>query len=63
MLIGLARKPYPSLAGLRNIQRLMKRLNPNVEKIEVGDLVDDRFLRALDQSGFIDKVLASYGVK
>jgi ABC-type nitrate/sulfonate/bicarbonate transport system substrate-binding protein len=62
MLVGLDRKPYPSLAGLRNIQRLMKRLNPKVEKIEVGELVEDRFLRTLDRSGFIDKVLGSYGV-
>ena len=63
MLIVLERKPYPSLAGLRNIQRLMKRLNPKVEKIEVGELVEDRFLRTLDRSGFIDKVLGSYGVQ
>jgi len=63
MLIGLDRKPYPSLAGLRNIQRLMKLLNPKVEKVKVEDLIEDRFLRALDQSGFIDKVLASYGVR
>ena len=63
MLRSLDRKPYPSLAGLRNIQRLMKRLNPKVEKIKVEDLIEDRFLRALDQSGFIDKVLASYGVR
>ena len=63
MLIGLERKPYPSLAGLRNIQRLLKLRNPKVEKIKVEDLIEDRFLRALDQSGFIDKVLASYGVR
>ena len=63
MLIGLDRKPYPSLAGLRNIQRLMKLLNPKVEKVKVEDLIEDRFLRALDQSGFIDKVLESYGVR
>jgi len=63
ILIGLARKPYPSLAGLRNIQRLLKLQNPKVGKIEIEDLVEDRFLRALDQSGFIDKVLASYGVR
>ena len=63
MLIGLDRKPYPSLAGLRNIQRLMNVLNPKVGKVKVEDLVEDRFLRALDQSGFIDKVLASYGVR
>jgi len=58
ILIALARKPYPSLAGLRNIQRLVKLLNPKVEKIKVEDLIEDRFLRALDQSGFIDNVLA-----
>jgi len=63
MLIGVERKPYPSVAGLRNIQRLMKLQNPKVGKIEVEDLIEDRFLRALDQSGFIDNVLASYGVR
>ena len=63
VLIALARKPYPTLAGLRNIQRLMKLRNPKVEKVVVEELVEDRFLRALDQSGFIDKVLASYGVR
>ncbi len=63
ILIGLERKPYPSLAGLRNIQRLLKLQNPKVEKIKVEDLIEDRFLRTLDQSGFIDNVLASYGVR
>jgi len=63
MLIGLERKPYPSLAGLRNIQRLVKLRNPKMEKIKVEDLIVDRFLRVLDQSGFIDKVNASYGVR
>jgi len=63
MLIGLERKPYPSLAGLRNIQRLVALRNPKMEKIKVEELVVDRFLRALDQSGFIDKVLGSYGVQ
>ena len=63
ILIALARKPYPSLAGLRNIQRLVKLLNPKVGNVNAEDLVDDRFLRALDQSGFIDKVHASYGVR
>jgi len=63
ILIGLDRRPYPSLAGLRNIQRLLKPLNPKVGKVNIEDLVEDRFLRALDQSGFIDKVLGSYGVR
>ena len=61
MLIGLERKPYPSLAGLRNIQRLLKLQNPKVGKIKVEELVVDRFLRTLDQSGFIDGLYATYG--
>ena len=49
------------MAGLRNIQRLMKLQNPKVEKVKVEDLIEDRFLRALDQSGFIDGLYAPYG--
>lgn len=62
-LLGLERKPFPSLEGLRNIQRLMKLRNPKVEKLKVEDLVDDRFIRGLDQSGFIDRLYATYGGK
>ena len=60
---GLDRKPHASLAGLRNVQRLMRLRNPAVEKIKVEDLVDDRFMRKLDQSGFIDEMYARYGAK
>src|SRR5438094_9377010 len=63
VITGLDRKPHASLAGLRNVQRLMKLRNPNVEKVKVEDLVDDRFMRKLDQSGFIDEMYAKYGVK
>jgi NitT/TauT family transport system substrate-binding protein len=63
MLIGLDRRPYPSLDGLRNIQRLMKLRNPKVGKLKVEDLIDDRILRKLDHGGFIDEVYSKYGVK
>lgn len=56
MAFGLDRKPYPSLEGLRNIQRLMKLRNPKVENTKVEELVDDRILRKLDESGFIDRL-------
>lgn len=56
MALGLDRKPYPSLDGLRNIQRLMKLRNPKVESLKVDELVDDRILRKLDDSGFIDRL-------
>jgi NitT/TauT family transport system substrate-binding protein len=63
VLTGLDRKPYATLAGLRNIHRLMKLRNPNVEKVKVEDLVDDRFLRKLDESGFIDGLYRTYSGK
>ena len=57
------RKPYPSLDGLNNIQRLMKGQNSKLAQLKVEDVIDDRFVRRLDESGFIDKLYASYGVK
>ena len=60
---GLDRKPHASLDGLRNVQRLMKLRNPNVEKVKVEELVDDRIMKKLDQSGFIDEMYARYGAK
>ena len=63
MLIGMDKKPFPSLDGLRNIQRLMKLRNPKLGNAKVEDLVDDQILRRLDDSGFIDKTFAAYGVK
>jgi hypothetical protein len=61
--IGMDKKPYPSMDGLRNIQRLMKLRNPKIGNARVEDLVDDKILRRLDESGFIDKLFAAYGVK
>lgn len=63
VITGLDRKPHASLDGLRNVQRLMKVRNPAVEKIKVEELVDDRFMKKLDQSGFIDEMYAKYGAK
>ncbi len=60
---GLDRKPHANLAGLRNVQRLMKIRNPAVDKVKVEDLVDDRIMKKLDQSGFIDDMYAKYGAK
>jgi ABC-type nitrate/sulfonate/bicarbonate transport system substrate-binding protein len=57
------RRPYPSLDGLRNIQRLMKPRNPKLEKVRPEDVIDDRILRKLDESGFITDMYVKYGVK
>jgi ABC-type nitrate/sulfonate/bicarbonate transport system substrate-binding protein len=63
MTLGLDRKPYPSMEGLRNVQRLMKARNPKLENAKVEELVDDRILRRLDESGFIDRLYAAQGTK
>jgi len=61
--IGMDKKPYPSMDGLRNIQRLMKLRNAKLANTKVEDLVDDQILRRLDERGFIDKLFVTYGVK
>ncbi|MSP38109.1 MAG: ABC transporter substrate-binding protein [Deltaproteobacteria bacterium] len=54
MLIGIERKPYPSIEALRNIQKLMAQMNPKVASVKSEDVIDARIIRRLDESGFID---------
>ena len=61
LLRTMSRKPYPALEGLRNIQRFTKAQNPQVGKIKVEELIDSRFIRKLDESGFIDALYRSTG--
>jgi NitT/TauT family transport system substrate-binding protein len=58
-LLTLNRKPYPSLDGLRNAQRLMAQQNPKVATLKVEELIDARFVRKLDESGFIDRLFGA----
>jgi ABC-type nitrate/sulfonate/bicarbonate transport system substrate-binding protein len=52
----LARKPYPAIEGMRNVQRLLKTQNPRIAEVNVEDLVDNRYIRKLDESGFFDRI-------
>ncbi|HET9551308.1 MAG TPA: hypothetical protein VFQ03_14100, partial [Candidatus Binatia bacterium] len=54
--VGVEKKPYAQVDGLRNIQRMMATLNPKVKSIRVEDLIDNRFIRKLDESGYIDSL-------
>lgn len=58
----ISRKPYPPIERLRDMQRLMLTARPAVRDVSVADVVDDRFVRKLDESGFIDRTYAQYGV-
>lgn len=62
-LRAAVRKPYPSVDRLRNMQRIMARHDPNVLNVRIEDLIDDRFVRKLDESGVIDRLYSTYGVK
>ncbi len=50
-------KPYPSVQGLENLQKFMKTQDPRVASLKAEILNDPRFIRKLDESGFLDKVL------
>ena len=49
-------KPYPSVKGLENLQKFMKTQDPRVASLKAETLNDPRFIRKLDESGFLDKV-------
>src|SRR5713226_3378758 len=57
-MLLLIRKPYPSLEGLRNAQRLMALQNPKLAGLKIEEMVDPHFVQKLDKSGFIDRLYA-----
>jgi len=61
MLRGVDRKPFASLEGMRNLHRLLKPRNPKIADVKVEDVVDNRIMRKLEDSGFIDKIFAAHG--
>ena len=56
----LARKPYPAVEGMRNVQRLLKTQNPRIGEVNIEDLVDNRYSRKLDERGFFDRIYGKY---
>ena len=59
-LLTLNRKPYPSLEGLRNAQKLMALQNPKIAALNIEDLIDSRIVRKLDETGFIDRLYSAH---
>ena len=56
-------KPYVALEGLRNVQRLTKIQNPQVANVRAEELIDNRPLKKLEESGFLQRLYSAYGVK
>jgi NitT/TauT family transport system substrate-binding protein len=55
-------RPYVSLEGMRNIQRLIKIQNPLVGNVKIEELIDNRPLKKLEESGFLQRTYSAYGV-
>ena len=49
----IAGTPYPSRRGLSNALQQVSAQNESVARLQPDDLMDDRFVRALDESGYI----------
>jgi ABC-type nitrate/sulfonate/bicarbonate transport system substrate-binding protein len=62
-LSNINRRPYPTAERLRNLQRIMAFYEPKVATLRVEDLIEDRIVRSLDESGVIDRLYSSYETK
>jgi NitT/TauT family transport system substrate-binding protein len=61
--ISVERKPFPSIDALRNVRRLMATQNPKVANVKIEELIDNRIIRRLDESGYIDRAAGVYNLK
>jgi ABC-type nitrate/sulfonate/bicarbonate transport system substrate-binding protein len=62
-LLAAVRKPYPSMERLRKMQAIMALHDPKVLNVRIEDLIEDRFVHKLDESGVIDRLYSIYGVR
>ncbi len=62
-LNDLNRELYPSLEKLKSLQSIMALQDPEVLKINAETLIQDGVVRSINDSGMIDRIYASYGIK
>jgi hypothetical protein len=48
----MARRPYPAVAGMRNVPGPLKTQNPRIGEVNIDDLVEKRRIRKLTKAGF-----------
>ena len=56
-------RPYVSLEGMRNVQRLLKIQNAIIGSVKVEEIIDNRPLKKLEESGFLQRTYAAYGIR
>ena len=49
-------KQYPTLEGIKNILEPLAQTDPKAKAAKPEDFVDMRFIKELDESGFIDEL-------
>jgi ABC-type nitrate/sulfonate/bicarbonate transport system substrate-binding protein len=55
-------KPYPSRADLAHMKKIMSLHDARVSNVDIDQLVDDRFVRALDEGGAINAIYGRHGI-
>ena len=55
---NMTRKPFPSIAGLNNIKRILAVSNAKIGNLKPEDLIDDSFMLKFDKIGILDRALA-----
>jgi ABC-type nitrate/sulfonate/bicarbonate transport system substrate-binding protein len=61
-LSELRRKPHPRLDTLKRMQRIMGAHDRRVLDVALERLIDDRFVRTLDETGLIGGIYRHYGI-
>jgi len=52
----IPRVPYVSEKGLQGVIDFIRQRNPQTPNVKVQDFMDNRFIKELDDSGFIDEL-------
>ena len=53
-------RPFPSIEGLKNMQRLLAMQNPRLADVNAASLVDVTLVRKLEESGFFTQLQTRY---
>jgi len=57
------RKPYVSVLAAHSYRRVLALNDARVLNVKIEDLVEDRFVRKLEDTGAFDRLYNTYGVR
>jgi hypothetical protein len=56
-------KPYVSVAAAQSYRRVLALNDARVLNVKIENLMEDRFVRKLEESGALDRLYSAYGVR